>query len=53
MRASPSELPPPQPQDHLQDCLPPKPWADPRQASLRLLPRLEANRQAPWGLRSR
>ncbi|XP_032979942.1 epidermal growth factor-like protein 7 isoform X4 [Rhinolophus ferrumequinum] len=36
--------------DHLQDCLPPKPRAGPRQASLRLLPRLEEDRRAPWGL---
>lgn len=36
--------------DHLQDCLPPKPWASPCQASLRLLPGLEEDRWAPWGL---
>lgn len=36
--------------DHLQDCLPPKPWAGPRQASLCLLPRLEEDQWAPRGL---
>ncbi|XP_036892533.1 epidermal growth factor-like protein 7 isoform X3 [Sturnira hondurensis] len=46
------ERPPPL-RDHLQDRLPPKPWTNARQASLRLLPRLEADRQAPCGLRSR
>lgn len=49
----PAELPLPTPQDHLQDCLPPKPWASPCQASLHLLPRLEEDRWAPWGLWSR
>lgn len=36
--------------DHLQDCLPPEPWAGPLQASLRLLPRLEEGRWAPRSL---
>lgn len=46
-------LPLPTPQDHLQDCLPPQPWAGHPQASLRLLPRLEEDRRAPQGLWSR
>ncbi|XP_066111877.1 epidermal growth factor-like protein 7 isoform X3 [Saccopteryx bilineata] len=36
--------------DHLQDCLPPKPWAGPPPAPLRLLPGLEADQRASWGL---
>lgn len=44
---------PPHPQDHLQDCLPPQPRGGPRQASLRLLPRLEEGHRAPGGLRGR
>lgn len=36
--------------DHLQDCLPPQPWASPRPAPLCLLPGLEEDQRAPWGL---
>lgn len=47
----PSELPLPFPlQNHLPDCLPPRPRAGSCQASLYLLPWLEEDRQAPWGL---
>ena len=49
----PSELPPPLPQDRLQDCLPPQPWAGPRPASLCLLPRLEEDQRAARVLWSR
>lgn len=38
--------------DHLQDGLPPEPWAGAPQASLCLLPRLEEDRWGPQGLQS-
>ena len=52
MRATGPSEPPPSPQDPLQDRLPPPPRAGPHPASLRLLPRLDADRRGAgdlWG----
>ncbi|XP_071457274.1 epidermal growth factor-like protein 7 isoform X1 [Marmota flaviventris] len=38
---------------YLQDRLSPQPWAGPCPAAIRLLPWLEEDQWAPWGLRSR
>lgn len=48
-----TRCPPRAPQDHLQDSLPPQPWAGLPPASLCLLPWLEEDQRAPHGLWSR